>query len=372
MILLHAGLLAAVPAAALYGVARSRFLKALGAVVVCYCAGILIGNAGPAVDLGLAKNASTLCVALAIPLLLFATDVPGWLRSAESAVLSFTAACVAVAVAAWLGGSLFAARVPESREIAAMLAGVYTGGTPNMSALAVALDVRQETFLLVNGVDMILSTLYLLFMTTAGKRVLGTFLRPYAGGARGEEAAVPSDEFAALSLGGRGSNAAIALVLAALIAGASAGLSLLIIGRINETFVIFAITTFGVGGSFLPRLKKMAGTFHVGNYLLLIFCVAVGTMTRLGSLVEGGWAVPLLVLFVITASILLHYAAAVFLRIDAETVLITSCAAILSPPFVVIVAAALKNRDLLVAGITSGLIGYAIGNYVGLGVFRLL
>ncbi len=373
MSVLFLALIAAVPAAALYGVARSRALQALGAVVVCYVAGIAIGNAGPAVDLELAKHTATMSVALGIPLLLFSTDVPGWLRSAESAVFSFAAACVAAFVAAWLGGKLFAARVPEAKEIVAMLSSVYTGGTPNMSAVAVALNVRQETFILVNGTDMLLSSTYLVFMTTIGKRVLGTFLRPYDGRGKGAaEEFLPPDAFKDLGRRGRARNVAIGLALAVFAAGASAALSFLIVGRLNETFVIMGITTFGIGGSFLPKLKKMPGTFQTGNYLLMIFCVAVGTMTQVGKLLSGGWAIPLLVLFVISASILLHYAAAYFLGFDVETVLITSCAAILSPAFVVIVAASLKNRDLLVAGITSGLIGYAIGNYVGLGVYHLL
>lgn len=366
-------LLAVVPAFVLYAVARSKLLQAVGAVVVCYAAGIAIGNFGPALDLEAAKTLSTACVAMGIPLLLFSTDVPGWLRSAESAVFSFAAACVAAVVAAWLGGKLFAGRVPEAKEVVAMLSAVYTGGTPNMSAVAVALKVRQETFILVNGADMLLSSAYLLFMTTIGKRVLGTFLVPYAGRAKGaHEEFLPPDAFQELGRRGRARSVLIGLALAALAAGASVALSFLVMGRLNETFVIMGITTFGIGGSFIPRLKKLPGTFHTGNYLLMIFCVSVGVMTRLDRLMTGGWEIPLLVLFVIAGSILLHYAAAYFLRFDVETVLITSCAAILSPAFVVVVAASLKNRDLLAAGITSGLIGYAIGNYVGLGVFRLL
>lgn len=365
-------LLAVVPALVLYAVARVSLLRALGAVVVCYVAGIVIGNAGPAIDVELSKNTATACVALGIPLLLFSTDVPAWLRSAESAVFSFAAACVAAAVAAWLGGKLFAGRVPESKEIVAMLSAVYIGGTPNMSAVAVALGVRQETFILVNGADMLLSSTYLVFMTTIGKRVLGTFLRPYPGGKAVHEELLPPDAFKDLSRRGRMNNVAIGLALAALAAGVSAALSIAVLGRVNETFVIMGITTFGIGGSFLPNLKKMPGTFQTGNYLLMIFCVAVGTMTQVDKLLAGGWEIPLLVLFVISAAILLHYAAAYFLRFDVETVLITSCAAIMSPAFVVVVAASLKNRDLLAAGITSGLIGYAIANYVGLAVFRLL
>ena len=37
-----------------------------------------------------------------------------------------------------------------------------------------------------------------------------------------------------------------------------------------------------------------------------------------------------------------------------------------------LVAALLKNKDLIMLGITIGLFGYLIGNYLGLAVFFLL
>lgn len=52
-------------------------------------------------------------------------------------------------------------------------------------------------------------------------------------------------------------------------------------------------------------------------------------------------------------------------RIDVDTVIITSVAAICSPPFVPMVAGALKNREIIVSGLTAGIIGYAVGNYLG-------
>ena len=36
------------------------------------------------------------------------------------------------------------------------------------------------------------------------------------------------------------------------------------------------------------------------------------------------------------------------------------------------VAAAMKNRNVLLPGLTIGIVGYAIGNYLGLLIFELL
>jgi uncharacterized membrane protein len=52
-------------------------------------------------------------------------------------------------------------------------------------------------------------------------------------------------------------------------------------------------------------------------------------------------------------------------KIDADTLMISSTALICSPPFVPVVAGALKNRQVILSGLTVGIIGYAAGNYLG-------
>ena len=58
-------------------------------------------------------------------------------------------------------------------------------------------------------------------------------------------------------------------------------------------------------------------------------------------------------------------------RIDGDTVLVSSIALINSPPFVPLVAAALNNKDVVLTGISIGLLGYAVGNYLGIGIYEL-
>ena len=36
-----------------------------------------------------------------------------------------------------------------------------------------------------------------------------------------------------------------------------------------------------------------------------------------------------------------------------------------SPPFVPMIAGALNNKEIVVSGLTVGIMGYAIGNYLG-------
>jgi uncharacterized membrane protein len=71
-------------------------------------------------------------------------------------------------------------------------------------------------------------------------------------------------------------------------------------------------------------------------------------------------------------SIGLHLLLSKLFKIDRDTFLISSTAAIYGPPFVTQIATVIKNKYLLMPGILAGLLGYAIGNYIGLAVYYLL
>ncbi|MGZ5382380.1 MAG: DUF819 family protein [Acidimicrobiia bacterium] len=165
------------PALAVYGANRNRALEWLSPVVLCYLLGIILGNLpGWTPDNELANSVTEITVLLAIPLLLFSTDFPKWLRMAPKAVLSFGLATLAVMVAAAITTVVMSNQDPETWKMAGMTVGVYTRGTPNMSAIGLALGVTDEKFVLVNGADVVLSAVYLLFLMTIAQRVLLKFL----------------------------------------------------------------------------------------------------------------------------------------------------------------------------------------------------
>ena len=59
-------------------------------------------------------------------------------------------------------------------------------------------------------------------------------------------------------------------------------------------------------------------------------------------------------------------------RIDTDTTLATSISLICSPPFVPVVAGAVRNKAIIGPGIAVGLFGYAVGTYVGFVLAKLL
>jgi uncharacterized membrane protein len=138
------------------------------------------------------------------------------------------------------------------------------------------------------------------------------------------------------------------------------------------TALVLAITTLGLAGSFLRRLRELEGTYVVGQYLFLVFAVAIGTLANVRELGDSLTSVLPYLAGALVAAATLHVLLARLARIDADTVVITSTAAVFGPPFVGPVAAAIGNREVVVAGLTTGVVGLAVGNYAGLAVAALL
>jgi uncharacterized membrane protein len=67
-----------------------------------------------------------------------------------------------------------------------------------------------------------------------------------------------------------------------------------------------------------------------------------------------------------------HVALCRLSRIDRDTTVITSTAALFGPAFIGPVSVRFGNRAVFVSGLMSGLVGYAVGNYLGLLVAWML
>jgi uncharacterized membrane protein len=373
------------PALAIAGARRWRPLDAVGPVVACYAVGVLLGNvgvvppgSGAAETAGLLQTAT---VALAIPLLLLGTDLRAWSRLARPALLSFGLAIVSVITVT----VVFAPRFDlgaTTDEIAGMTVGVYTGGTANMAAIGTALDVPEATFVALNAADLFVGALYLLLLLSVAQRLLSRFLpAPVRIGANDDpEVASASDPFAATPAP-REVGVALAMGLGVVLVVAAAALGALTPVVSGEpvldsdafaTTVILGITTLALALSFVRRVREQPGTYATGQYLFLVFAVAIGTLANLPDLFSSFTSVVPYIVTVLGVAVLLHVLLARLLRIDHDTAIITSTAAVFGPPFVGPVAAALRNPDVVPSGMTTGVLGLALGNYLGLAVAALL
>jgi uncharacterized membrane protein len=347
------------------GAEKYRALKAIGPVVLCYAAGIAVANSPWPGNPDTWLDVSQLVVPLAIPLLLFSTELRRWMSLARSLLLSFVLACVSAMAAAGVVGALFRDRTDEYWKIAGMLVGVYVGGTANMSAIGTALGTRKETFLVLNASDVLVGGAYLMFLLTVAQRLLHLVLPRF-------QASAPAQDHQDAGATGSWKSSAAAFGLSAAIVAASAGLGFVFFGALSPTFTLLMLTTLGIAASLHPRVRALGGSFELGEFLLLVFCFCVGALADVRQITGTSLLLFGFVAMVMTLSIVFHIALSAVFRLDTDTTLITSTATIFGPPFIGPVAAALKNRHLIGPGLTLGLAGIALGTYLGLATAWLL
>lgn len=342
---------------------HSRLLALLSPVMVVYGGGILFGNlahVGAEAE-ALTHSIAGVSVMLAIALLMASADFKRWLRLAPVTLLALSLMIVTVVVLAGGLALVFAAYTDDAWQVAGMLTAVYTGGTVNMSAVAAALGVDPIAFGVVNSADVAVGGVYLAFLFVAGGRVFGWFLPPFPGAPEGM---APVEEPPRPTLVG----VVQSLLLAGAVLGVAVGLSALVPAGMGEPLIILSVSTLGILLSFVPRLRRIAGAYETGEYMLLVFSGAVGSLATWDKLDRAEPALFAYVLMMALGSVSIHALLCRLCRIDRDTTIITSVAALYGPPFIGPVASALGNREIVVSGITAGLVGLAIANYLGLAV----
>jgi len=365
-----------VPALILYFCKKSSLIRKIGSIVVAYGVGILMGLSGLLPD-GSAQLQDIFIkgsIPLAIPLLLFPTKISEWFELAGPTLKALAVGMFSVVLTVFIGYFIF--KPDESQEfwkVGALLIGVYTGGTPNLASLKVMLDVANDTYLVVHSYDMIFGSIYFFFLITIGHRFFLKILHPFRMKS-GRKIVYHEEEPIFDKLFQKEATLPLLKVfgLALLILAVSAGLASLFPESYFMIVVILGLSTLALAASLIPGVNKIEKSFDLGMYFILVFSVSVASMVNLNDLIHASINLMFYPAFVIFGSLLVQTIISRFTKTDADTLMITSTALICSPPFVPVVCSAIKNRNILVPGITVGVIGYAVGNYLGFIVGEIL
>lgn len=354
---------------------RSRIVRTLSPVILCYLFGMFMGNIGlmpPQQDVAL--TLSGVLVAIAVPLLLFSVDVLAWLRLARTTVVSFIAVMLLAMVSAMTAHWILHQYIAESAQIAGMLVGVYIGITANMAAVGAAVHVSPELFPLLNAADMVISLMYLLFITTVAPRLYARILRPFPA-TTGTEDADKAGDGSDAPVGLRAPRPRVIFInlgLSVAVVATAAGMTQLLGLDSQGVWMVVGVTTFAVALSFSRKVRQLPGTLDMGQFFFLVFSVSIGFTTDFVKLFSAS---PLIVAYcgiVVVLMTIIHLPLASLLKIDRDTAIITHVAGVFGPHMIAPVAMVLKNREVVFSGITSALVGIALGNYLGLGVVWLL
>jgi len=378
----------AVPALALYLCHKVHFFNRIGAVILCYLAGIIGSYISSHISSYMffdiatisltefKENVMSICVALALPLMLFSSDIKSWLQLAPRTIIAMFSAIVAVVICSYIAGALWQNDINSISKIVGLNIALYVGGTPNLAALKDALDVDNNVFLQLHIYDTLVSAGYLLFVTSIAQRIFLLWLPPFnaTNNVKKDTKTINLDsehDYKKL-LSGTALIALIpAMILAILIVGGAVSVAALFPSTIEMSVIMTALTLLGLGASLSKPIRNIPHSFELGMYIILVFCVVVGSMIN-SDLIPGlDTNMLAFVLLVVFGSLVIHATICALIKIDVDTFLVTSVATICSPPFVPMLAIALNNQQLLLSGMTAGVIGYALGGVLGIGLAQL-
>ena len=378
------------PAGVLWLCRRYKWIGKIGPILMLYFIGAIMANLGILPSKGPESESllkmqdlfTNVTIPLAIPLMLFCFTYKK--SETRDQLLAIITGLAAVIIAVVAGYPIFGPHIPDGPRVAGMYTACLTGGTVNMAAVSKSLGSPDTQYALLNTYDMIVSFTYLVFIMAFGIRLARKFLPVKTLNLSNDENSIKEElnkaeenPYKGLFTTKKGwHDLLILLGVTLLVVGASAGigigLSKLIPGGSFMMFFILAITSISIAVSFIKPIHDLDYGNAIGMYLIYIFSIVVASMANVRALDFTGalWIIGFL-FFMEIVSLTLQLLSAKIFKVDADTAVIASVTYINSPPFVPMIAASMKNSRVLMPGLSIGIIGYAVGNYLGVLIFQL-
>lgn len=363
------------------------FVQKVGSVVVAYAIGILFSLSGLTTNnldveqasqlANLQKWFMNLTVPLAIPLMLLSSDFRLWAKTLPKTVFALVGGLLSVLLAVILGFFVFRGSTVENFEnLSAMMVGIYTGGTMNFAALGAALQVDSTVMTCLMTFEMLGTFPLLLFVVCGGYRMYRKLLPfPEEDGQESPSKRIQDNgvecydnmlhrRIFPLTMQG--------LLLSISFLALGAGLSLLITGKLHEMVVILTVTTLAIIASFNDKIRRLPKTFELGMIFILQFSVVVASQFNFYILATSGLTLLYYVLFVMVVSMTLHILFCRLFKVYGDLFVVANIGLLCSPPFIPPVVGVMGNKKVLVSGLAIGLVGYAIGTYLGIAMSYIL
>ncbi len=371
------------PAGILFICRKTKVFNKIGPVLTLYLLGVLVANIGlfPSEPVAHGKlmnfqnSISEILVPLALPMMLFGCNFKKF--SLGKSLGALVLGILSVMTFVFIGYIAFDGKLgEEGAKMGATLTGQYLGGAANLAAIKQMLGLGTENFVILSTCNLIVSFFYLMFLMGGGVQLA----RKIVGKRGNSEQFINVEEYTEdnpyKDFGKRKSLIQLCKVLLAsvIVMGISVYIGTLASdgNGISMIALILSITTISLLLTSWKEVRQWDKSYDAGMYLIYVFCLVMATMADLSSI---DWNQSLYILIfqavIIFGSLFLTIILAKLFRIDADTAVITSDTLVNSPICVPMIAATMKNKDVIVTGITNGLAGYAIGNYIGFLMYNL-
>lgn len=324
-------------------------------------------------------------VPLAIPLLLFKTNIQSLVKESWKLLLLFLVSSMATMIGTVIAFLALRRYIPELDKVSGMISASYSGGGVNYAAMSAKLEPSESINAATIVADnMMMAFYFLILIGLAGipviRRIWGSphtdeiEKNPEMQSSRTLSEAYWKPNLISLK------DIAICLASSMLIVLISFKLSALlkallgtsnniigdlIISLITDKYLLLTTITFIVASIFRNSFEKLNGSQELGTYCIYLFFVVIGIPASIGLIVTKA---PLLFIFVfIIAMVNLAITMGIgkLFKFNVEEVVL-ACNANIGGPTTAAALAISKGWTKLVGPIlVIGTVGYVIGNYVG-------
>lgn len=311
-------------------------------------------------------------VPLAIPVLLFQADIGRIVRESGPTLKGFLVGAV-FTVAGTLSAFLLFDFGDQSGDLAGIFAATYIGGGVNFAGVGSALgfvDNNPDIYAAALAADNVISGLYLfvLALIPSVGFIAGKFK---AHGKSTAQADAANESTKQLAMKPDATSISLTLALAFLF---------VFIGKGVENYFgwngldILTTTALTIAfATFLPGIaKRLAGNYQLGTVLIYVFFAALGAEIDIATMLA---IAPILFVYAMLITLVhlgLILPAGRLLGLSLPETLTASNACVLGASTAAGLAAARGWHDLITPGILVGILGYAIGNFIGIGLAGLL
>ena len=309
---------------------------------------------------------------LAIPMLLFNANLGQIAKRSGRMVGIFLLAAVGVAGGVILASVLLQNHIPELHSVAAVITGSQTGGAVNVAAMRDVFDISSTMFAatyIADNIAFVFTTFVMLSLPgIAFIRKRYRCLYPLDQAEIAERESEGENGFTVFNLIMCFAVAFVILFVSVLFTDFVNGTSAPFIVKqlFGQKYLILTLITVGLATAFPQWMGKLSGGYEVGMLLLNFFFIASTIEADMKEMfAQGPWLFIFCAITFFVQLVLLLGGGKLF-KFNIEEIVICSNASLGGPSTAAAVAGAKGWKELITPAILIGVLGYIIGNYLGI------
>lgn len=356
-----------------FGTVGTAYLLGITVAVIIY----LLNKLGLTISLNadVGEIGSHLAISIAIPLLLFSTNLKEVRKLSKTVLKSFGSLIISAIIVATVVYFVYANGIDNGKELSGMAIGLYTGGTPNLNAIGRMFQLDSTVIGVANLSDMMIGAVFYVFLLVACKPLLSKILPNSDATYLNNDSDITNTDDLDLK-NFKVSHVLVRRVLLGFgIAVIGAGIGVLIwalTGMEDGTMIdllvpsmMITVTVLGIAFSFNKKVRETKGMNVTGQYFILVFSFALASSFDFTKMQDIFLNILILYGIITLGVFVVHVIISKLLKIDPDCTMVTLTAGLYGPAFIPAITKQIKNDELTVPGLITGSIGYAIGTFLG-------